>query len=96
MRGVRLCTLEEVFRKLGQSVDYNIHIKTPGQAGWVVARVDRGIERCCLAGQTDGRLPEWAKRLECTRVQQVWCATTFMSMILPRAESSWLPGWMRC
>lgn len=97
MRGVRVCTLEEVFRELGQSVDYNIHIKTPGENGWAVAKVIQGIrsfrlehnayiagdvpvleaareidsriERCCLAGQTDGTVLDWAKRLECTRVQ---------------------------
>lgn len=96
-RGVRICTLADVFRELGRSVGYNLHLKEAGDGGWVVARVvdlirtyrlthhayiagdadvlaaarriDTEIDRCCLAGQTDGSLLEHAHEFECRRVQ---------------------------
>ncbi|NJK90469.1 MAG: glycerophosphodiester phosphodiesterase, partial [Blastochloris sp.] len=48
MESVGLCTLEEVFRLLGQSIGYNIHIKEAGDDGWIVARTIRTIREYAL------------------------------------------------
>ena len=65
--GVRFCRLDDVLARFAGQTIMNIHIKAPGEDGWVVERVRDLVEAAgvrdhvYIAGEAD--VLEWALRL---------------------------------